>query len=102
MDDYIRRSDALELAREYYSQGVKEKAVPVTAIRNIPSADVVEVVGGEWKNKGNFEDLNPTNFEIYECSVCRRWLSVGEVSSDYFKNHYKYCPMCGARMDGGT
>lgn len=40
MTDYIKRSDALELARGYYSQGLKEEAVPVTAIRNIPSADV--------------------------------------------------------------
>lgn len=44
MADYINRDSVIELSREYYSQGAKEKAVPVTAIRNIPSADVAEVV----------------------------------------------------------
>lgn len=43
MDKYIKRDDVLALAREYYSQGLKEEAVPVRAIKNIPSADV-----GKW------------------------------------------------------
>lgn len=43
MSEYIRRSDALALAREYYSQGLKEEAVPIKAIKNIPSADVVDL-----------------------------------------------------------
>lgn len=48
MSEYIRRSDALALARGYYSQGLKEEAVPIKAIKNIPSADVAEVQYGEW------------------------------------------------------
>ena len=112
VEDYIKRSDAIDyiedfvLMNKYYHPYSKRTTIPIAEaiarINETPSADVAEVVGGEWKNKGNFEDLNPTNFEMYECSVCREWLSVGEVSFDYFKNHYKYCPMCGARMDGGT
>lgn len=43
MDKYIKRDDVLALAREYYSQGLKEEAVPVRAIKNIPPADV-----GRW------------------------------------------------------
>lgn len=66
----------------------------------VPSADVSEVIRGSWNNKGNFENLNPTNFEMYECSACGEWLSVGEVSFDYFEKHYNFCPNCGARMDG--
>lgn len=44
VEDYIRRSDALELSREYYTPALREEAVPVRAIKNIPSADVAEVV----------------------------------------------------------
>lgn len=80
MVDYINRDSVIELSREYYSQGLKEKAVPVTAIRNIPSADVAEVKHGEWK-----------------------WRNGGECSECGFHNSnfdYNFCPHCGAKMDG--
>lgn len=49
MSEYIRRSDALELAREYYTPALREDAVSVRTIKNIPSADVVEVRHGKWE-----------------------------------------------------
>lgn len=60
----------------------------------------VRIAGGEWINKGNFESIWPTNFEMFECTACGEWLSVGEIQGhpDYFKERYKYCPMCGARL----
>jgi hypothetical protein len=86
MADYIKRDSVIELSREYYSQGLKEAAVPVKAIRNIPSADVAEVRHGEW-----IVD-DPIQF-ITHCSNCK-WTNV----------HYawSYCPNCGADMRGGT
>ena len=53
----------------------------------IPTADVVEVVHGEW-------------FPIdvgdccYRCSVCNF------VRDAYLLEEDNYCPHCGARMDG--
>ena len=87
MDDYIKRSDTLELARGYYSQGLKEEAVPVKAIRNIPSADVVEVKHGKWE----LHDEPP--WYIRECSECgEKWHHwQGYAMPDF-------CPNCGARM----
>lgn len=85
MDDYIRRSDVLELAREYYTQGLKEKAVPVTAIRNIPSADVAEVRHGTWLAIGN------TGLAACKC---------GYITDRY--SMCNFCPGCGADMRGGT
>lgn len=95
MADYINRDSVIELSREYYSQGLKEKAVPVTAIRNIPSADVVEVRHGEWINKTmSVPSSHGQTYGRYGCSVCKN------------KVRYKsnFCPNCGAdmRKDGGT
>lgn len=91
MADHIKRSDALELAREYYSQGLglKEEAVPVRAIRNIPSADVVEVKHGEWLPDVFAKDAR-TGYEYLalKCSVC----GYGCLSRNNF------CPNCGANM----
>lgn len=60
-----------------------------------------EVIGGTWNPKGNFEAIGPTNFEMYECTACGGWISVGGSCGEpeYFKETYKYCPMCGAIMD---
>ncbi len=44
------------------------------------TADVVEVVHGEWDSNGDF----------YNCSVC----------NNYAGYDYDYCPYCGAKMDG--
>lgn len=56
-----------------------------------PTADVVEVVHGEWiihKDSAIVYDRLITN---YECSICHVW-------SRY---HSNYCPDCGADMRGG-
>ena len=78
MADYINRDSVIELSREYYSQGLKEEAVPVKAIKNIPSADVAEVrhVDWKWRNGG-------------ECSECG-------FHNSYFG--YNFCPNCGCDM----
>ena len=69
-------------------------------LREIPAADVVEVVHGEWKLHGNDDDLGST----YWCSHC-----YFQVDEELFYPHgydeekpYNYCPRCGAKMDGAT
>jgi len=86
MDDYIKRSDALELARTYFTPVLSEEAVPVKAIKIIPSAHVVEVKHGKWIT------LSPDKSSYFVCSVCE------EISCC----RGNYCPDCGARMDGET
>ena len=84
MADYINRDSVLELAREYYTPALREEAVPVRAIRNIPSADVAEMRHGKWLWDGYVYDAP------YMCNCCSALM-------DYESN---YCPNCGARMDG--
>lgn len=81
MADYIKRSDAIELAREYYTPALREEAVPVRAIKNIPSADVAEVKHGEWIVS---EDDN----KVFECSECHH-VVFGKPN---------FCSNCGADM----
>ena len=52
MADYIKRNDLFVLSRDYSRHVEWEEAVPVKAIRNIPSADVQPVVHGEWVDGG--------------------------------------------------
>lgn len=56
-------------------------------VSEIPAADVREDVHGEWK---------PTEYPIMpeceDCSVCGYRAIYG--------HNYKFCPHCGARMDG--
>ena len=55
-------------------------------IANLPAADVVEVVHGVW-----IEYKIPN---IICCSECDWGTGVEEKT-------FKYCPNCGAKMDGG-
>lgn len=94
MADYINRDSVIELSREYYSQGLKEEAVPVKAIRNIPSADVQPVVHGEWVD-GGVDGVGACGIEYRynKCSVCGYEYS--------FPMKYNFCPNCGSDMRGG-
>ena len=52
-----------------------------------PTADVAPVVHGEWKEPyDGFHDMIVI--------ICSRCLYRGA-------KHFKYCPNCGAKMDGG-
>ena len=55
-------------------------------VKNLPAADVVEVRHGRWEWYDSFS---------YRCSACEKyWIAPGD------QYDYRYCPSCGARMDG--
>ncbi|MCD7919486.1 MAG: hypothetical protein LUG45_05335 [Clostridiales bacterium] len=59
-----------------------------------PAADVAPVKHGEWMRDEN------TGAEMVRCSVCREVYDC-DLSPKEFAEFYRYCPNCGARMDGG-
>lgn len=65
----------------------------------MPAADVVEVVHGEW-----VETYQPLGFDEVKCAECSScgedWIMDDDVCIDDYKAHWKYCPCCGAKMDG--
>lgn len=61
-----------------------------SVIKDAPAADVVEVVHGEW--------ISVESDVIFKCSICDAEVST---SWDYEDDDmFKYCPCCGAKMDG--
>ena len=61
-----------------------------------PTVDAVEVVHGRWINNGGHRKM-----DLY-CSVCNRRASnfVGGYEDWWDLWFPKYCPNCGAKMDG--
>lgn len=77
MKEYIEKDLVMDaLLHERYGYCCED------AINRIPAADVVEVRHGRWNN----------GYEVQNCSEC----------GYRGKRSYKYCPHCGARMDGGA
>ena len=63
--------------------GPKKLAAIVFRINTQPTANVAEVQEARWKGAGMGD---------YYCSLCQETVSG---------NKFKYCPYCGAIMDGG-
>ena len=99
MDEYIRREDVIAWFMPYAHAGESIDAdVVISDIKGMKAADVVPVVHGQWKEM-HYEGgiLDGTNFD--RCSVC----GYERVFDDpAFKTVFKYCPNCGAKMDGGN
>ena len=97
MTDYIRREDALFALRKAERGGSMTALTRLerayAEIREMPAADVSEVVHGQWYL---LDDC--ANAGVY-CSACGRRVQREEFA--YKKLRSKYCPHCGAKMDGG-
>lgn len=93
MKEYIEREAILQHKRKMrgfdLSEEFWDKAVLCEDIQNIPAADVVPVVHGEWIAKIHNDGLG--NYTLYHCSEC-------DCKNAYKRN---YCGNCGAKMDGG-
>jgi formylmethanofuran dehydrogenase subunit E len=96
MNKYINANELkLILNREHlnYSQMIEKKFV-LNAIDNMPSADVVEVKHGEWKEEPSIFPNNP----FVRCSECGEEALLDE--NGVAKSNF--CPNCGADMRGET
>lgn len=75
------------------------KAVGTMEIDRAPTIDDVPVVHGRW----NFTDFVGEDWysikRAWECSNCRYQVESKDKNHIYPK-HMKYCPNCGAKMDG--
>lgn len=88
-------SDSQCRPRMYKSVANFEKSFPKHnhGTIGIEMVEYVEVKHGEWKH------------ECLECSVCKRNISEIYDADSYMaygiEDELKYCPYCGAKMDGG-
>lgn len=84
-DKYVKLNDIIDtLEHEWGYESMRED------LQNLPSADVEEIVHGEWKvtvleaSEKVFRTGGP------HCNIC------GKMAPQ----RYSYCPHCGAKMDG--
>ena len=89
---YIEREAALKAITEHPSNIAPFTRKAIDAIKNIPTADVVEVRHGEW--------LLPLTDEPWRigyfcrCSVCNK------INRGHTLSIPSFCENCGAKMDG--
>lgn len=88
MAEYIERRTAIE----HLNVWCDGCGSAVECILAEPAADVAPVVHGRWV----FETATANTLSRIKCDICGWWTLDPSVD-----NSYKYCPNCGAKMDGG-
>ena len=95
MAEYISKDQLHEITKPFKDSFLSFLTDEVDRlVDTIEPADVRPVEYGEWTAEGNDEYGNYWD----ECTVCRKAVFFPPS----VKNDYKYCPHCGARMDGET
>lgn len=92
MDDYINRKEFLEhMKHTNRFFGVKFD------IENFPAADVVPVAHAWWQGTADGYADGELVYDMWECSACGY-----DADGTDDKPCWRYCPNCGARMDGDS
>lgn len=68
-------------------------------LRGTPAADVAPVVHGQWDAEGDGYANGEIVIDVWYCSKCGYCIDDGTDNPDCLP---KYCPACGAKMDGGA
>lgn len=95
MAEYIERNKLLHKIR-----WASDPEDCVMIAKRMPASDVARVRHGSWLNFYG-------DFSTAECDICAEIYEVSPDESprkeffDEFKEIYKFCPNCGAKMDGG-
>ena len=86
MADYIKRENVMNTL---FAPGMCYAPMQLQIIKDLPAADVAEVVHGWWKKVRKSRST-------WECSVC------GTKVGAFFAGCSQYCYCCGAQMGGIT
>lgn len=99
MAEYIKREDAIDAIMAVYVRTAGYKArervfAAEEAVHRLPADDVAPVVHGEW--------IPISDGEMAECDKCGECYEVsdngGMTAFKLFRDYYKFCPNCGAKM----
>lgn len=101
MDEYIDREAAFDAITDLAGKAPTRSAYEAVwksarVLKKIPAADVVPVVHGRWDDSGRY--TFPSGDVAVRCTNC----GCALTESEYHLNNWNYCPVCGAKMDGGA
>ena len=103
MSDFISREAALKVANEWVSEACMAPVMRVSRLldklQKVPAADVAEVVQGQWEGEGDGYADGEIVLDVWHCSQCGYCIDDGTDNPDCLP---KYCPGCGAKMDGAA
>lgn len=92
MAKYIEREEYCEKHCRCSNEYCDKESCPIW---KAPAADVAPVVHGRWDDSGRY--TFPGGATAVRCTNC----GCALTESEYRLNNWKYCPVCGAKMDGG-
>lgn len=100
MADYISREAALKdfEANNARNPNWTPQRVKTLLLRQ-PAANVAEVVQGQWEGEGDGYADGEIVLDVWYCSQCGYCIDDGTDNPDLLP---KYCPGCGAKMDGAA
>ena len=93
MAEYIKREALVHRLKSPYLFNITQRIFEI--ISEIPAADVAPVVHGRWDDSGRY--TFPSGDTAVRCTNC----GCALTESEYRLNNWNYCPVCGAKMDGG-
>lgn len=110
MAEYIKRETAVKAANEWVSEACMAPVMRVSRLldklQKVPAADVAQVVYGLWMpiRESEMTGWDPAvagrdPIGGYICSACKEE-AVYDCNDEFVLS--KYCPNCGAKMDGGA
>lgn len=79
-----------------------ENLVCAIIVEDAPTVDAVPVVHGTWLYGSGMSRDGSVVYESIDCSVCEEVFKIESHDRKYWKNRFKNCPFCGAKMDGGN
>ncbi len=91
MAECIEREAVIDLITRRY----ENPEICTQEINSIPAADVAPVVHARWIHS-RYEDCSE-QFELVKCSQCNH----EAYAMAFYVRGGNYCPVCGAKMDGG-
>lgn len=94
MADLISRAAAIDAV--YYKPNHK---MAIEVLKEVPAVDAVPVVHGRWTEQhvDYASDCAIDEVQTAKCSVCGLYHTTPYM---YSFTDYKFCPNCGAKMDG--
>lgn len=93
--------DALKEKEQYIpcGNGLLFHGVTAATIDAMPVVDARPVVHAQWKDGPEIKVFKEEKTPTVQCPECLLYFG------DLINNHrevYRFCPYCGAQMDGGT